>query len=262
MLSRRRFLTGLAATGALGGAGLLAGCTVPDMPRPRSSAQCVDRDTLPSVTAIGGAALHYEVDGRRRPFFIDPGFRDQVRAWLQDWQEASGRGSDRLDTYGTWINGRGTCDSWHHSGRALDIARLRAGRDTVVSCREDRWAETAEAADARRRYWALAAHLHIHFAYVLTYLFDDRHRNHIHIDNGRSGSSLSTFRAGSRVQVQAVQATARWLFDEPVEITGRWDTATRRASDAVLQAVGRNRDLTSSDNWHAYLRACVARQRT
>ena len=78
----------------------------------------------------------------------------------------------------------------------------------VVSCRYDRWrtAPPAELEAARRAYWAVAAGLHLRFAYVLTYLYDAQHDNHIHIDNGRSGPDLSTFRPRSRVQVQAVQA--------------------------------------------------------
>lgn len=180
--------------------------------------------------------------------------------WWTDWLDTSGLGAaNRIDSYGAWIDGRGSCDSWHHSGRAFDLARLRSGSDVLVSCREDLWAGTSDEPATRRRYWAVAAHLHIHFAYVLTYLFDAAHRNHIHVDNGVSGAGLSTFRSGSRVQVQVVQATARWLFDEPVELTGRLDAATRRAAESVLDSLGRRGGLTSGDNWHAYLRAAAQR---
>lgn len=253
MLSRRRFLTGLAAAGVLGA----TGCTIPDGITSRERARCVPRDSLPGTHQLAGVPLIYEVDGRTRTFHIDPAFQQQLEAWAADWQETTGLRFDRIDTYGTWTDGRGQCDSWHHSGRALDIARLRLDGQAVVSCREDLWANDPAAASLRRGYWALAAHLHIHFAYVLTYLYDDLHRNHIHLDNGVSGAGLSSFRSGSRVQVQAVQATARWLFDEPVELTGRWDAATRRTSRAILQASGHTGDLTDRANWHAYLRAAV-----
>ncbi|MDO5501491.1 MAG: hypothetical protein Q4F67_17620, partial [Propionibacteriaceae bacterium] len=125
--------------------------------------------------------------------------------------------------------------------------------------REDLWAATQDEAEQRRGYRALEAHLHIHFAHVLTYLFDDEHRNHIHLDNGISGTGRSSFRSGSRVQVHVVQATARWLFDEPVEITGRLDASTRRAAEGVLASLGRRGGLSSADNWHAYLRAAIPR---
>lgn len=256
MLSRRRFLTGLAAVGVLGS----AGCTLPAAPRRFERPECVPRDELPPLGRIGDARLHYELDGRPRSFRFDPAFHGRLEAWWTDWLETSGAGpADRIDSYGAWIDGRGACDSWHHSGRAFDLVRLRNRGDVLVSCREDRWAGTGDEPTFRRGYWALAAHLHIHFAYVLTYLFDAAHRNHIHVDNGISGEGLSTFRGGSRVQVHVVQATARWLFDEPVAITGRLDAATRRASDSVLASLGRDGGLSSGDNWHAYLRAAAQR---
>jgi hypothetical protein len=262
VLSRRDFLTGLAATGMLGaGAGVLSGCTIPG-PIDGRGAQCVARDTLPSFSRVGGIPIHYEIDGAARAFHYDSGFHSQLETWLTDWLDTSGLPvPTRIDSYGAWTDGGSRCDSWHNAGRAFDLARLRGDGRTLVSCRQDLWAEQSVTTQARLRrgYWALAAHLHIHFAYVLTYLYDTLHRNHIHIDNGSSGSDLSRFRSGSRVQVQAVQATARYLWDEPVEISGRWDAATRSASGRVLGTLGRSDDLTDSGNWHAYLRACARR---
>lgn len=260
VVSRRELLAGLAATGIL----TAAGCTSPGLPMsrgPRARPGCVAGASLPQIDSIGNAALHYEIGGARQSFRIDSGFRDQLEAWWADWLETTGVRATRIDTYGTWINGQGDCDSWHHAGRAFDIAQLLRGDDVVVSCREDVWSDASPVALAERRrgYWSLAAHLHIHFASVLTYLFDAAHRNHIHVDNGRSGDDLSTFRPGSRVQVHAVQATARWLFDQPIEVTGRYDAATRNAVNDILRALGRRGDLSSSDNWHTYLRAAARR---
>ncbi|WP_432558311.1 twin-arginine translocation signal domain-containing protein [Granulicoccus sp. GXG6511] len=258
MLSRRRFLTGLAAAGALG----VTGCTVPSFPDPptRERARCVPRAELARHGEIGAARLHYDIDGEPRPVHFDAGFHRQLESWWADWRETSGLGdANRIDNFGAWIDGRGACDSWHHAGRAFDLGRIRRDGDVLVSCREDVWAGTSDEPQRRRGYWALAAHLHIHFAHVLTYLFDAAHRNHIHLDNGLSGSGLSTFRPGSRVQVQVVQASARWLFDEPVEITGRLDAETRRAAESVLDSLGLRGGLTSADNWHAYLRAAAGR---
>lgn len=250
---------GVAGLGAVG----VAGCTPPSLPTPtgpRSRPQCVSRDALNRFDRLGEAALHYEVNGSAQSFRFDPDFYRQLEAWWADWLETTSLGRPtRIDNYGSWVDGRGSCDSWHHSGRAFDIAELRRGDDMIVSCREDLWAGTPQEAERRRGYWALAAHLHIHFASVLTYFFDAAHRNHIHLDNGRSGSELSTFRSGSRVQVQVVQATARWLFDEPVEVTGRLDGPTRDAVSSVLDSLGRRGGLTSTDNWHAYLRAAAQR---
>ena len=94
---------------------------------------------------------------------------------------------------------------------------------------------------------------------MLTYLYDAQHANHIHLDNGRSGSDLSTFLSRSRVQVQAVQAMLSYLWAEPVEITGRWDGATRAASRRALDQLGLETDLTDTAAWHGFLRATAAR---
>ncbi len=151
------------------------------------------------------------------------------------WPPTSAQPVARLDTYGSWIDGRGQCDSWHHSGRAFDLAGIRLADGGVVSCRYDQWrdAPAAEVEATRRAYWAVAAGLHLRFAYVLTYLYNARHANHIHLDNGRSGPDLSTFRTRSRVQVQAVQAMLTYLWAEPVELTGRWDGPTQDAARRV-----------------------------
>lgn len=229
------------------------------------SPYCVDRDTLPQFRRINGTPVHYEAGGSAQAFHYDSGFHSQLENWLADWVDTSGLPAPtRIDSYGAWTNGQPACDSWHNAGRAFDLARLRVDGRTQISCREDLWGQESSANQTRMRqgYWALAAHLHLHFAYVLTYLYDAQHRNHIHIDNGRSGSELSTFRSGSRVQIQAVQATARYLWDEPVEFTGRWDSATRNASREVLRTLGRSGGLESSGNWHAYLRACARRGAT
>lgn len=258
MLSRRRFLGGLAAAGVLGA----TGCTMGSPLVPGRGAHCVEQDTLPSFTRIGGVPTHYEVDGGARGFHYDPDFHARLEAWLSDWLEVSPTPApDRIDSYGAWTRGNAQCDSWHNAGRAFDLARLRRDGQAIVSCREDLWGSesTARQAALRRGYWALAAHLHIYFAYVLTYLYDDLHRNHIHVDNSRTGSGLSTLRTGSRVQVQAIQATARYLWDEPVELTGSWDSATRSATNRVLRSLGRSGDLTDSNNWHVYLRASAGR---
>jgi hypothetical protein len=120
----------------------------------------------------------------------------------------------------------------------------------------------AEVEAGLRSYWAVAAGLHLRFAYVLTYLYNARHANHIHLDNGRSGPDLSTFRPRSRVQVQAVQAMLTYLWAEPVELTGRWDGPTRDAARRVGDQLGLAAELEdATESWHGFLRASAARSR-
>lgn len=263
-LSRRRLL-------ALGGAAAtvaVTGCSNPfggpggaesggAEPGGYESAECVPRDTLESHRSLAGAPLVYEPTGRQATFWFDPGFLTQ----LETWAASLGQAPAQWRTYGSWTDGGSACDSWHNSGRAFDLASLRLDGGKTVSCRYDQWQSSAPAAlaQSRRAYWILASGLHRHFAYVLTYLYDSAHANHIHVDNGRSGSELSTLSTRSRVQVQAVQAITSYLWDDPVELTGRWDSATRAASGRVLERLGGSGDLDDNvENWRAFLDASAA----
>lgn len=261
-IGRRRAL-GLAG---LVGVGVLTGCSGGDDSGGsgliRERATCVARPALERRADLGGLPLVYEADQSRSRFSFDSGFVTQLEDWLAFYRETSTLDVDQVWTYGSWIDGSGECDSWHHSGRAFDLTRLRLAGREFVSCRHDQWGgQTTDAlAASLRSYWCLAASLHLHFASVLTYLYDAAHANHIHADNGQSQTRLSRFRTGSRVQVQAVQAICTYVWDTPVELTGRWDSATEEAGQTVLRRIGTAGSVDDGlEHWHAFLRASVAR---
>ena len=264
----RRQLLGLGATIGLSSLAGLSGCTVtdlglPDRPvdRARNGPTCVARASLPRFGRLASLPLVYEVNRRRSEFAIEQGFAEQLAAWLADLTELTGWDLRQLWTYGTWTDGTDRCSSWHNAGRAFDLARLRLGDGQQVSCRYDQWRTGPDRtmATAQRRYWALAASAHKHFAYVLTYLYDDRHHNHIHLDNGRSGSAMSSFSTRSPAQVQAVQGMLTHLWDSPVEITGRYDAATRGTVATVLDGLEVSGELTDQPTWMALLDASTRR---
>jgi len=258
-LSRRRLL-------GLGGAlavTAVAGCSGGLEPVERESATCVPRDALDSHRSLSGLPLIYEVNGRRSAFRFDGAFFARLEAWADGLGDVLPSQPEELFTYGSWTNGQSACDSWHNSGRAFDVARLRLADGSVVSCRYDQWRDLggARLEAARRRYWCLAAGLHQRFAYVLTYLYNAQHANHIHVDNGRSGNAESTFSARSEVQVQAVQAICSYLWDTPVELTGEWDSATRAAAGQVLDRLELDDALDAPGSWPSFLAASAARGR-
>jgi hypothetical protein len=258
--SRRRLLGlggALAVTAAAGCSGGIGGID----PVGRESATCVPRDALDSHRSLSGLPLIYEINGRRSPFRFDTAFFGQLESWADGLVEVLPSRPTELWTYGSWTNGQAGCDSWHNSGRAFDVARLRLADGSVVSCRYDQWRDLngARLEAARRRYWSLAAGLHQRFAYVLTYLYNAQHANHIHVDNGRSGNAESTFSARSEVQVQAVQAICSYLWDTPVELTGAWDSATRGAVGQVLDRLGLDDAMDAPGSWSGFLSASAAR---
>lgn len=228
-------------------------------PRPRPTA--VASDSLPDYRELGGARLVYEVDGVPSRFPMEPGFGDRLNAsLLSHWQAAGWARPAELSSYGTWRSGPAAGEvgsSWHHAGRAFDVGRVTAADGAqLVSCRYDLWGGGPEHDLQAAAYWRLAATLHRDFEYVLTYLFDEAHHNHIHVDNGRSGDEGSTFSRGARVQVQAVQAMCRYVWGLPVELSSRWDGPTSDATGEVLRRIGVGGALTrGQESWHAFLTA-------
>lgn len=233
----------------------------PEGPRPRPTA--VDQRELTAYRQLAGADLHYEITGQSMRLMIEPAFAGQLDACLRaHWRAVGWAVPARLSSYGSWIAAEGVADSWHHAGRAFDVGRVLAadGRE-LVSCRYDVWGQRSGSAReaAATAYWRLAASLHRDFAYVLTYLYDGDHHNHIHVDNGLSGDQRSTFSRGSTVQVQDVQAMCRHVWGRDVEATGSWDGATRAATQEILAEVGTCGRLTEPDGWAAFLTATAAR---
>ncbi|HEU5144541.1 MAG TPA: extensin family protein, partial [Dermatophilaceae bacterium] len=153
--------------------------------------------------------------------------------------------------------------SWHSSGQAFDLARIRANGKDLVSLRYDLWRD-APATELRTRlaaYWRVAAGLHHEFADVLTYLYDGAHANHIHVDTGRFGAERPRLIRRSRVQVQAVQAMCRHVWGRTdVEITGEWDDRTRDVTTQILEQVGGPGELAGSrESWQAFMVATLRR---
>lgn len=240
---------------ALGACGVTPGGSVRT---PAERASCVPVSDTEAYARLVDAKLRYEVNDRPITVRMAPGFGGQLQTWFRDWRDLTGTAPDLVGTYGAWLPNDGSCDSWHHAGRAFDISRLAAGGSDLVSCRYDRWGSGATAGRLAG-YWALAASLHLHFAYVLTYLFDDAHHNHIHVDNGVSGAGMSAFTGRSRVQNHAVQAICRYLWGRPVDLTGVWDSATRTTVRQVLAGLELTGSLTRQETWQGFLRATARR---
>ncbi len=259
----RRHLLGLGvAAAATGMSGCGAGPRFGDAGVPAwERATCVPRSALDSHRSLGGLPLVYEPDQRRSAFRFDAVFHRRLDDWARSLADVLPSAPEAITSYGSWTDGGSACDSWHHAGRAFDLARVRLADGSEVSCRYDRWRSLrgARLDEARRRYWSLTAGLHARFSYVLTYLYDAQHANHVHVDNGRSGDADPVFSPRSGVQVDAVQAVCRYLWSRPVELSGRWDTPTRRAVGAVLSELGVDDDLQAPGSWSALMDAATAR---
>ena len=220
------------AMGAAGGAWAALGGDDPTRPvtmTPESRADpvAVPHTALQGRTKVGPAAYSYEVDGKAATYFVTPTFGARLDRWMATWREHSGLVPDEVRSYGAWTAGGGT--SWHSSGEAFDIARLRAGGKDLTSSRYDQWRDgpAAERRRAQRLYWRhRGGPAHTSSPTSLTYLFDAAHSNHIHVDIGRfgpTGAAAAHRRSGA--QVQAVQAMCRHVWGRTdVQVTGEFDT--------------------------------------
>lgn len=285
----RRSLLGLAGLGAVAGAGWWVGPARIDAavdsaadtfraaveearsgglrpgPGQRERPQAVAAADLTGHRELAGAPLVYEVTGAPGTFPMEAAFAARLDASLRSHWEATGWGVPaQLRTYGTW---RQTSDgedasSWHHAGRGFDLAAVRGGDGgELVSCRYDLWGGGPDQDRQAREYWRMAATLHRDFAFVLTYLYDGAHHNHIHVDNGLSGDGPGVFRPGSRLQVHAVQAMCTHVWGLDVPVTGRWDTPTWDATTRVLDRIGAGGRLTSGQSrWQSFLSATAVHQ--
>lgn len=115
-----------------------------------------------------------------------------------------------------------------------------------------------------RTYWQLAAGLHLQFADVLTYLYDEQHANHIHVDTGRFGpGGAPRLITRSRVQTQALQAMCVHVWRRrDVSITGELDSPTRDATTAILRDHGGQGEITDGvEAWRAFLVATMREAR-
>lgn len=241
------------------GAMLLAGCgrdvfqdvgEVPDV-----GANCRTPEALVDFSTVGTGVLGYEIDRTPSVMRADPSFLERLELWAADWTSMSGFGAIReVWSYGAYVD---KCNSFHQAGRAFDFAEV-VHEGGSVSCRFDTWGPGTDA--QLRDYWRLAASLHLHFAYTLTYPYNAQHRNHIHVDNSVSGDELSTFQERSGVQVQLVQSALRHVHGRDVELTGDYDQQTRDELRQVQRELGLTDPLADAAGWQGLLRATASAQ--
>jgi hypothetical protein len=206
-------------------------------------------------------------DGLTNTFYYNSTFYNRIETWFQFFRAntpVSWGPPFQIRTYGAYLNRNDLCVSHHNTGRAFDLSRIYATDpatgtlNQVFNARYDQWKSQTGSTltTTRRRYWATAASAHYHFRSALTYFWDN-HENHIHFDNGYSGSGNSTFTTGSEAQVQHVQAVLLYVWGQSVAVDGIWGPKTSAAVGRVLARIGRSGALTTQANWLEFNRATL-----
>lgn len=266
-ISRRKVL-GFGAAAVAGGIGALTGSTIPlgaaAAPAPETldadpEPYCVNPSTLTTHSAVGGARCMNE-GGGAGTILINQTFHHRLEDWRLFWQaNCPYPWSTELWNLGAYSARDGRCESWHESGRAIDITALRDDVTTMhFWARYDRWKDLSNADAFRRKYWSAAASFHYHFRHVLTYLYDAAHHNHMHVDNGVSGGGYSYFKTTAEAQVQGVKGICGNVWGYPCGTDRVWNSAVDAASVRVLARIGKGGHLTTSQShWQAFLLASV-----
>ena len=201
---------------------------------------------------------YYEPTGAAASFQYDPTFYSRLEAWASYHyihSPVSWLNPGKLYSYGAYVNKPGA----HGSGRAFDLSRLyltvNGASTPVCSARYDIWRTYTGSTltTYRKRYWGTAAGIFRHFQYVLTYLYDTDHWNHIHIDNLVSGSGNSVFSTSSTTQVQFVQASLVYVWGyTAVSIDGAYGPQTSDYASRALDRSGSTGSLTALANWQRF----------
>lgn len=230
----------------------LVGCAT-EPPTPA----CGDLAALPTLDRLGGAdgaLLVSEATGRPGTFPMTAGFANQLGAWFDHWHGLDARG-DQLWLWPPAPTDDGTC-TWRAAGRGVQLTRLRAGRELLLDLR----APARLPPEQQTVYWRLVASLNRFFAAVDAtaggIAVDDRWPLRPPRDargaDGTATGPYTVFDQDNTRQVSSVQGALTTLFDAPVDRTGQWDRATRRAVTAVLDTLGLAPRLAQRDAWQGF----------
>ena len=125
----------------------------------------------------------------------------------------------RITTAGTFVNKPGQ----HGLGRAMDHDRWTFEHVEINPIEHDHVSGNVA---VRRRYWALAAIMRSHSAFLLHGHFNDAHADHLHHDNGGS----SGFSTTSEATVKLVQAMCKHIHGKTgLAIDGDYGPNSRAA---------------------------------
>jgi hypothetical protein len=230
------------------------------------TAAAVTLGVAPEVSAataryskVGPAKLYYEGNKKPTSFTFEKKFHGLCDSWIGGWSSstpATWAKPGELWSNGVYVNKPGM----HGKGRAIDIARIytqvNGKRTQVFDSRYDiwgKWSEGSAKSSKRKKYWATVASLNMYFTYVLHYLQNAEHHNHVHADNQVSGNGWGVFSTGHRSQVLSTQACLRYIWGYSTSLDGDYGPQTKaHAHDVLTKAKYGGYITTSKDHWRKF----------
>lgn len=204
--------------------------------------------SIVNVNQLDGVPLFYArgVTPRQQTFSIEAGYRDVLLDTIHSVRARAPRSFGaltRITTAGTFVAG----DMMHGLARAFDHDTWTFEHLDINPFKED---HKSPKLARRQRYWALAAIMRSHSAYVLHGLYNADHHDHIHQDNG----GTRPFSTGSEATVKLVQAICNDIYGERLDTDGDFGDLSSRAVARVLARIQLTGSLADLATWTTFLR--------
>ncbi|WP_157592623.1 hypothetical protein [Solirubrobacter soli] len=202
-----------------------------------------------TVNQLDGVPLFY-ARGPGAPaqhsFAFDPTFHDECVAIIRSVRfrvpDSYGK-LKRITTAGTFV----AKDLMHGKARAMDHDRWQFENIDIHPFKGDHASSDIK---RRRRYWALAAIMRSHSAYLLHGEYNAPHRDHLHSDNGGS----FPFDTGSEATVKLVQAICKHIFgNTALAIDGDYGPKSKAAVAAAMAKLELTGDITNPSQFKRFL---------
>jgi len=202
-----------------------------------------------SMSQLDGVPLFFArgVEPRPQTFSVEPHFRDLLTETVKSVRfraPASFGDLKRITSAGVLVHKPG----FHGKGRAFDHD---AWAFEHVNIRPIAHEHNAPSLHRRQRYWALAALIRSHSAFVLHGEYNPDHRDHIHQDNG----GPRPFTTSSEATVKLVQAMCNHIFDHSPKLTidGGFGPLSSGAAAEAMRKVGLAGDIFDFGQWTRFL---------
>lgn len=186
----------------------------------------------------------YGTRGQQMMFFGNVNFHRKLEEFVQELIDVCPFGAPEvIVTAGVYVN---KPKSWHRFGRAFDL-------DAIFW--KDKSFITKHYLQDKAFYLGIEALLRKRFGTVLQYVYDRRHEDHFHVDDGNKVD----FRTDWESYTCFAQTSVNVLFGKHVEEDGMWGPETSTAVTQVFEELGISAPITTIANWIDYLDACAAR---
>jgi len=202
-------------------------------------------ETIPHISNI---PLHYArqtqsmygTQGVPQSFQIESEFLEQMTECFDELFAECPLGKPNVITCaGIYVD---RAPSMHTYGRAFDLDALFWDNYNLVSLNFH---------NDKELYLGIESFLRLHNGIVLSYYYNDDHKDHWHIDNSVENVDFHT---GSESSVYYLQLVSTYIYEHPVEIDGIYGPQTEGAINHIKNLLGLTGNITTPNTYKAILR--------